>query len=409
VVAALAGAAALFLTYVPAHRGWFDVGVYHGAVGYWLRDGGHLYDYLRPGTSYGFTYPPFAALLMSPLLLLDWHPAVAASVVVNVAAGAAVTGWLLGPVAERHHWPRWYSFGLVGCAVAVFEPVRDTVSFGQVNLVLLALVLADVRLAGGRWHRLAGVGTGLAAAVKLTPAVFILFLLVTRRWRAAAVATGTAATATGLTALLAPDASRVFWTSALWNTSRVGDLGYVSNQSLRGVLARLDPDPGAGVWVASVVVVLVVWAVRVRRTDLRTGVALTGTLGCLVSPVTWVHHLVWLLPALAVLADHALAAGHRARRRRLLAATALAYLLLCSSVVWLWWDGGGGPVAFVGANTYVWITLALLVGLPLGEVGQQCQVGQGEPVAVHPEADDHPGGHRRDDRVVPELLPGVDV
>jgi alpha-1,2-mannosyltransferase len=418
---------ALFLATVPVHRGFFDVGVYQGAVGYWLRDGGQLYDYLRPGTRYGFTYPPFAALVMSPLALVSWPAAIATSIVVNLAAAGLVTYWLLDPIVRRHGWPRWYAYALTGCAVAIFEPVRDTVSFGQVNLVLLLLVLTDLMLSRTGRHRLCGIGTGLASAIKLTPAVFIGYLVLTGRWRAAAVATGTAATATGIAAVLAPHSSYVFWTRALWDTDRVGDLGYVSNQSLQGVLTRLDPQLGRGAWLVGVLAVLVLWAVRLRQAfrsgDQLAGFALTGIVGCLVSPITWVHHLVWLLPALAVLGDAALRAGPGPRRRRLGTATGVAYVLLCSSVVWLWWADASGVDGLIGSNAYVWISLALLVGLPIsgqpvGDLpvngllisGQAVgEVGQGEPVAVHAEPADHPGGDRGDDRVMPELLPGVDV
>ncbi|GFJ88031.1 membrane protein [Phytohabitans rumicis] len=389
-MAGLAVATALFLAYVPAHRGFFDVGVYHGAVHYWLRDGGQLYDYLRPPTNYGFTYPPFAALVLSPLALLDWHPAIALSLVVNASAGAALVYLLVDPVARRNGWPRGFAFAVAACAVAVFEPVRDTFSFGQVNLVLLALVVADTRLLRTtRWY---GVGIGVATAIKLTPGIFVLYLLVTGQRRAAAVATGTAAAATFVALAVAPDASRTFWTEALWDTDRIGNLAYVSNQSLQGVLARLDPAaPSRLAWLLVVAAVLAVWGYRVRRVDPVTGAALTGVVGCLVSPITWVHHLVWVLPALVLLFD---------RHRRRWAVT--AYVLLCSSVVWLWWDGRA-PGAFLGANAYVWICVALLLALPAREVLQ------GQHVPVDAEAADHPGGHRGHHRVVPELLPGVDV
>ncbi|RKR91676.1 alpha-1,2-mannosyltransferase [Micromonospora pisi] len=411
-VAVLVALCALFLATVPAHRGFFDVGVYRGAVTYWLRDGGQLYDYLRPGTRYGFTYPPFAALVMSPLSLLNWPAAIATSIAVNVAAAALVIYWLLDPIARRRGWPRWYAFALTGCAVAIFEPVRDTVSFGQVNLLLLMLVLADVMVSRTGRGRLSGIGIGLASAIKLTPVVFIGYLVLSGRWRAAAVATGTAATATGVAALLAPHSSYVFWTEALWNTDRVGDLGYVSNQSLQGVLTRWDPHLGRGTWLAVVLVVGVLWAVRVRQAaragDQLAGAALTGIVGCLVSPITWVHHLVWLLPALAVLGGAAVDAGPGRRRRRLGTATAVAYVLLCSSVVWLWWNDASGVDGLIGSNAYVWIGLALLVGLPIGRqaVGE---VEQRQPVAVDAQPGDHTGGDRGDNRVVPELLPGVDV
>src|SRR5690606_17865660 len=170
--------------------------------------------------------------------------------------------------------------------------MRETFMFGQVNAVLLMLVLADAVFLVRRGSRFAGIGVGLATAIKLTPGIFILYLLVTRRLRATVVAAGTAAGATLLAALVAPDESRVFWTEALWNTDRVGDLSYISIQSLQGMLARLDPvDPSRAVWLAGVVAVLAAWAWRVRRADLLTGVALTGVVGGVVSPVTWIHHL----------------------------------------------------------------------------------------------------------------------
>jgi alpha-1,2-mannosyltransferase len=379
--AGLITAVAIFLAFVPAHRGFFDVGVYHGAVHHWLRDGGDLYDYVRGNTRYGFTYPPFAALVLSPLALLDWHPAIAASLVLNTVAGALLVRLLVGRAT-------WFTYTVATCAFAIFEPVRDTFSFGQVNLVLLALVVADTRLLRGT--RFAGVGIGLATAVKLTPGIFLLYLVVTGQRRAAAVATGTAAGATLLAVAVAPDASRTFWTEALWHTGRVGDLAYVSNQSLQGVLARLDPAaPSRLGWLVAVAVVLVVWAYRVRRADPLTGVALTGVVGCLVSPITWVHHLVWVLPALVLLAGH----------RRVLAGA--LYAVLSSSLVWLWWSGG--PFAFAGANAYVWICLGLLLALPLRDVGER------QPVPVDAQPGDDAGGDRRDHRVVPELLALVDV
>ncbi|HET8681603.1 MAG TPA: glycosyltransferase 87 family protein, partial [Micromonosporaceae bacterium] len=185
------------------------------------------------------------------------------------------------------------------------------------------------------------------------------------------VASATAAGATLFAAAAAPDASRIFWTEALWNTERIGALSFVSNQSLQGVLARLDPgDPSRAVWLAVVLAVLAVWAWRVRRAvaagDELTGAALTGVVGCLASPVTWVHHLVWLLPALLLLVDNGMRAAPRSRRRvALLAWAAAAYALLCSALVWAWWWDISGVDAFLGANAYVWASLALLIGLPI--------------------------------------------
>ncbi|BBC97744.1 DUF2029 domain-containing protein [Streptomyces rochei] len=355
-VLALAAAVTAFTATVPLLRGFFDLRVYYGTVHSWVHHGGLIYDYRVPGTQYGFTYPPFAAVLMLPLALLGRTTAIVASLVVNAAALGVVLRVLAGDDWRRHGWYRW---SLALCALALFEPLRDTFSFGQVNVVLLALVLTDARLLSSGRGRWAGAGIGLAAAVKLTPALFIGLLLLAGRRRAAAQATAVAVAVTGLAALVDPAASRFYWTRALWDTSRVGRLDYVSNQSLQGVLARLG-ETGRPLWALAVLGTLCVWAWRGRRAalagDWTAAFALTGAAACLVSPITWVHHLVWLLPSFAVL----LRAGHR----RLAGAL---YAVLCTSVVWLWFDDASGLDGFLGSNLYTWITLGLLLGLPIGQ------------------------------------------
>ncbi|AYC43444.1 glycosyltransferase 87 family protein [Streptomyces griseorubiginosus] len=355
-VLTLAAAVTAFTATVPLLRDWFDLRVYHGAVDTWIHHGGRLYDYRVPGTPYGFTYPPFAAVAMVPMALLGLRTAIAVGLLLNLAALALVVRLLTGRAWRRLGW---YGCTLGACALALFEPLRDTFSFGQVNLLLLALVLVDARLLATGRGRLAGVGIGLAAAVKLTPALFIGLLLVTRRWRAAAVATVVALAATGFAAVVAPDASRFYWTDAMWDTTRVGRLDYVSNQSLQGILARLGETDRA-VWAVAVLLTLCVWAVRARRAaaaqDWTAAFALTGLTACLVSPITWVHHLVWLLPSFAVLVR----AGHP----RIAGAL---YAVLCTSVVWLWFDDASGVDGFLGGNTYAWITLGLLLWLPVGQ------------------------------------------
>ncbi|MFF3912171.1 glycosyltransferase family 87 protein [Streptomyces sp. NPDC001852] len=355
-VLALAAAVTVFTATVPLLRGFFDLRVYYGTVHTWAHHDGLIYDYRVPGTTYGFTYPPFAALAMLPLALLDRAQAIVASLLVNLAALAVILRILTGPDWRRHGWYRW---ALCLCLLALFEPLRDTFSFGQVNLVLLALVLGDCLLLATGRERWAGAGIGLAAAVKLTPALFIGLLLLAGRRRAAGVATAVAGAATALAAWADPRASRFYWTEALWDTGRVGRLDYVSNQSLQGVLARLG-EPGRPLWATAVLLTLCVWAWRargaVRAGDWTAAFALTGAAACLVSPITWVHHLVWLLPSFAVL----LRAGHPRTAGAL-------YAVLCTSVVWLWFDDASGLGGFLGSNTYTWITLGLLLGLPTGQ------------------------------------------
>ncbi|RKN53201.1 DUF2029 domain-containing protein [Micromonospora costi] len=368
VVAGLATLIGVLIAVLPGHRGWFDIGVYHGAVGHWVR-GGELYGWTT-GNGYGFTYPPFAAVSMLPMAALAWYP----TIVVNLLLTAVATGFLLmllvDPLARREGWSRWYAFALAACLLAGLNPVRDTVSFGQVNLLLVALVYADLWLLE-RGHRAAGVGIGLAAAIKLTPAVFIGYLLVTRRWRAAATAIAASVAATLLAAAVAPGASRTFFTEALWDTDRVGQLAYVSNQSLLGMVARLHPEhPDRRLWLLLVVAAAAVWAVRVRRAvaagDERAGFALTGVVACLVSPVTWVHHLVWLVPGLVVVAATTLPwpPTEPAARRRLGAGIA-GYVLLSSGLVWVFANNSGGPLGFLGGNAYLWVTVGMLLAVPV--------------------------------------------
>ncbi len=353
-------------------HGWFDLEVYRGAVRAWWTGGlrgDALYDYLLPGTRYGFTYPPFAALVMLPLGAVG--PLVAGVAHLAASVGLVVVGTVLvlGERARRSSWPAWAVVAVAVPLVLLTEPVRESLAFGQVNLFLAALVLADVvgLRRGARW---AGVGTGLAVAVKLTPAVLVLYLLVTGRRRAAATAVGTAAAATVLAALVSPTASARYWTQALWDTGRVGDLDKTSNQSLLGLLARLtgDPaDPPRALWLALAVAVVGLALVRAvqahRRGQDLTGFVLVGVAGCLVSPISWTHHLWWLTLAVLLLA----ARGGRATGW----AAGVAGTVLALGVVWwaapaLGEPHGTGPLTVLVENAYVWLALGVLVLLPTG-------------------------------------------
>ncbi|HEY0358840.1 MAG TPA: glycosyltransferase 87 family protein [Mycobacteriales bacterium] len=368
-------------------HGFFDLVIYRGAVRWWL-DGNELYAFVQPNSGgYGFTYPPFAALCMVPMAFLPLDAAAAVTSAATAATITLTTWWLLAPVAERHGWPRWFAVALAVPIVSGLEPIRETMGFGQVNLFLVALVLADV-VALRRGAPWAGVGIGLAMAVKLTPGLFVVYLLATRRWRAAGVAVGTFAAATLLAAMVDSGMSWQFWTQTLWQTSRVGRLDYVSNQSLLGVLARLaDPGPPDRLlWLTLCLAVfaLLLWrAVRAYRAgDDLVGFTLTGLATCLLSPISWTHHLFWVVPATVVLVDVAAGRGlHRGappwlRARpevvaRVAGGAAVALLgMFLFSVVWPFNHRAGehyvdGPVGVLGENAYAIAVLALLFLLPI--------------------------------------------
>lgn len=354
-VLALAVAAFTFDAFFAVRHGFFDLNVYYGAINYWA-GGGELYDFVRTKSTYGFTYPPFGAVTMLPMALVSWPVAVVIGSLMTVAATVWLLRTLLTPLVERRGWTPWFVVAISLCLLAVYEPMRENFLFGQVNMLMVGLVAGDLLLLAGRGSRWAGVGIGLATAIKLTPGIFIGYLLITRRWREALTAGATAAAATLFAAAVAPDASREFWTSAFWDTDRIGLLSFISNQSLQGVVARAGLN--RLVWVGLVAAVLAVWFVRCRahRDDVVMGLALTGLVSVLISPVTWVHHLVWAIPAFVLLVER----GGRWR----LGFAVFAFLVLSSRVVWQYekdfsdWDG------FLLSNAYVWMALALLFVTP---------------------------------------------
>jgi alpha-1,2-mannosyltransferase len=373
-ICVLAGLAVLAFAAVRSserRHGFFDATVYYGAVHYWFRTGGMVYQWVKPHTRYGFTYPPFAGLVMAPMAYLSLFTFTVAVTAATVLATVLVMRLLTEPMVRREGWSSWFVLSAAVCLALAFEPVRETIGFGQVNILLLALVVADFAYGVSRGSRWAGAGIGVAAAIKLTPAVFILYLLVARRWRAAAVASGTFAAVTVIAAVVAPGPSRVYWTIALWDTKRVGRLSISLNQSWQGVVARFHLQHGSsGLWLALVLMTLVWWFYRVRRAaavgDHMGAMALTGVLGCLISPISWIHHMVWIVPAMVRCVDTGLSALSRHRPAWPLYLAVTAYLILSAQVALFHKRSTWPPLELVEVNIYVPFCLAFLALTPIG-------------------------------------------
>ncbi|MGB2567532.1 glycosyltransferase 87 family protein [Micromonospora citrea] len=384
VATVLALAAVLPALYLPGMvHDFFDLKIYMRAMDWWAA--GHpLYDYVQPDRVQGalyFTYPPFSALLLRPFAVLPLGLTIAVFTVLTGIAVIYTTRWLLTPVIARHGLPRVFTLTVAALLVFAIESTRETITFGQINMLLVVLVLADLLFAVPQARRWAGVAVGLATALKLFPGIFIVYLLVTRRWRAAAVAAVTAAVATLLAAAVAPRDSWRFWTHELWATDRVGRTDYTGNQSLFGLLSRVDApaEPNRLLWLALVAVVAGygLWrAARAARAgDELTGLTLTGLVGGLISPITWTHHIYWFIPAVVVLVDAALDADRNdaegARRRRRLLALAVGTGVVIVYGVVSFYDWGVAPARtdtpweFLLRNAYVLLALLLLVALPV--------------------------------------------
>jgi len=294
--------------------------------------GGHavLHDshlYLDLAYGHWFTYSPFAALVYVPVAVL---PLAVARVLWDLLSVAALAYSCVLVLKLAGYQPsRIMVAGMVAAAMAL-DPVWETLFLGQINLILLALILTDIRrVTQGRTTGLGvGIGVGIAAAIKLTPAIFIVFFLVARRTRAALVAAGTFV-ACGLAGLaVAPHASALYWAHLSHDTRRVG-APYISNQSPYAAAIRIAGGQAhIGWWWAAVSLAfaadgLAVAALLARRGDWLAATVVTGTTGLLVSPISWAHHWVWVIPALMLL----LRSGHR------IAATA-GYLLFAVAPFW---------------------------------------------------------------------------
>ena len=282
--------------------------------------------YLALAYGHWFTYSPFAAIVFVPVATLPLAVARAGWDLVSVAALAYSCTRIVQIAGYRP--TRLMVAGFVAAAMAL-DPVWETLFLGQINLILLALILTDVWLVSRGSSRLAvGVGVGIAAAIKLTPAIFIVFFLLAGRTKAAFVAAGTFAGCGLIGFLVAPDASRLYWRHLFFDTRRVG-APYISNQSPYATAIRIANGQGhIGPWwivvpITFAVVGLATATVLARRQDWLGATAVTGATGLLVSPISWAHHWVWVLPALVLL----LRAGHRI-------AAGIGYLLFAVAPFW---------------------------------------------------------------------------
>lgn len=343
-----------------------------------FRDGGPLYGTL-PDTEIGanlpFTYPPIAAALFLPL---TWVPLKVANVVFSAATVVAtvlVVRLVLAEVSGlRGARASWVAVALSSVLVWII-PVRETIEFGQVNVFLMALVVVDILLGRGKWWQ--GSLIGLAMAIKLTPAVFLAYFLVRRDWRALAMGVGSAVFYTGIGFLLTWEDSVLYWSETLTDPTRIGDLSYVSNQSLNGLLHRLFlPETATSlIWFGTCAVLGLSLLVLLRKLfgAGHDAVAMTvmGVYALLASPVSWAHHWVWIVPGLVVVTGLLLRIDGPVRG--LLAATAgLGVLVFFSRGIWYveprpqgrtdwqWWE-------HVVGNSYVlWGLLFVATAWGLG-------------------------------------------
>ena len=403
IVALLLNAGWLLFGKIPYR---IDIEVYRMGGQAWL-DGRALYAgdavfHTLAGLDLPFTYPPLAAIVFSPF---GWMSLPVASVTITVITLILVllstwivltrlAVWPASAVTREPAWLRraWLAAAIVALAVMYLEPIGANFDFGQINVVLMTLVIADCLPRRTPWPR--GMLLGIAIALKLTPAVFLLYFLLRRDGRAALTAVGSFVAASLLGCALAWSDSAEYWTKTILHTDRIGSAALNTNQNIAGALARLGLDKSTHfvLWTLAcfAALALTIWAVRRVLLANQPALALmcVALFGLVVSPVSWSHHWVWALPTVVTGAVIA----YRGRNIALGLVTAVGVVLM----IWVplellpkhheetasWWR------QLLGMS-YVWWALAVIVvaGLTVVRAGASPRRSPGTaPVAdlVHP-------------------------
>ncbi|WP_245568822.1 glycosyltransferase 87 family protein [Nocardia concava] len=318
--------------------GGFDVHVYRD--GAWKIYNGHpLYtETTHRGLSY--TYTPFSTLIFLPILAIPWAAVTNTWLALNICVLFACVLLCWRVLGYRLTW-RLAAISVLLTATCMFlEPVRTTLYYGQINLVLMALILWD--FTRSERSRLRGIGVGLAAGIKLVPLYFVAQFLVLRQWRAAVTASATFV----LTILIAwaalPSDSKQYWTKTFFQSDRIAPDTQPANQSLRGAIAHLSGHQvPQWLWLLVAVPVaiggLLLAATLYNRGEKLLTVTLAGLTSCMVSPFSWNHHWVWFLPLFVYLV-------HRAETET------------------RWWSAVGLLYLATGAWSYHWNDTWVVVG-----------------------------------------------
>jgi len=302
---------------LPIHpvtsAGFFDLKIYRESARVVL-SGLPLYA-AKFQMGYGFTYPPAAALLFLPLTVCPLSVDEVVVSLLNVALVVVIVRCTLrlrplvpedAASLAREQMVAW----LTSALALWLEPIMSALGYGQIDLLIAALVLVDLTW-GSEW-RGSGIGIGVAAALKLTPLIFIPYLALSGRGRMAGRSLATFAASIVAVFVLVPGDAAAYWGRALFELKRVTGHGRFAgrgpaNQSLRGALLRLAAGTPhlTVIWICACVAVAALGlslAVRAgRRGDEAWGFMLAAITGLLICPVSWTHHWCIAVPGVILL------------------------------------------------------------------------------------------------------------
>jgi alpha-1,2-mannosyltransferase len=341
---------------------------------WWHGNHGDLLDFVEGGRSIllgreiyaeipgvmPFNYPPFGAVVMVPLALLGMPVAFPVLTALSVLSYAVI----VVAVAKVAHVGGGVA-SVVGLGGLALEPIFRTVVLGQVNLCLAALVVLDVFVLP---RRVRGVLVGVAAGIKLTPAIFGIYFLYKKDWAAAARCAGAFALTIVGGWFLAPQSSLQYWFNIEWLQRFVADAMVIQNQSLRASLVRVAGAAVPEIVVAGLTAIVAVAGLLAVRRQLRAGADLAAVIGLaalslVLSPISWTHHWVWVVPGLLLLV-----ATHR-----WIAAWTVGAVFFLAPMWFVAGNGAGGQGLSVPdlilSCSYLWVGLVaisyLLLAAPL--------------------------------------------
>lgn len=290
-----------------------------------------------------FTYTPFAAIAFALISFISWTPLWVLSIIVNILSLLAALWFTFGGLGYHDRRVRLGATLVAAAVVFWLQPVVRTIYLGQINLLLMAVIIWDLcQPREGRWWK--GALTGVAAGVKLVPLIFVPYLLVTRKFREAAMTMAGFLATVLVGFVILPSDSVKWWVHGMFiaDGNRTGFMGWAGNQSLRAFTTRLSGSIAAGQapWIATAAVAFVLGMIAAALLE-REGYHLPALLaaaltGLLISPVSWDHHWVWVAPAVAVTGHYALACWRTGRADRWRARW-LGALAACMMFVYAAW------------------------------------------------------------------------
>ena len=316
-----------------------------------------LYDWPKNNEALKFTYTPFAALFFAAVSFIPWSILPHLTQVVNLIALLAATWCTMGALGYTNRRVRAGGALLGAAAGLLTEPVFRTMYLGQINLLLMALIIWDLRQPDtptrSRWK---GIATGFCAGIKLTPLIFLPYLLLTRKFRAAANQLGAFAVTLLLGFFILPGDSKDYWLHGLFiQDGRTGFVGWGGNQSLRAIATRLAGSINAGTlpWVLGVVLVtvlgLMIATMLHRAGHPMLGLLTAALVGLLDSPISWDHHWVWVVPGMMAAVHYGVRAWQARRYGGAFGCGAIALGLL---LVFMPWPGSLWSLKTTGAGDF---------------------------------------------------------